>query len=361
MTRHWLVLSAIALGVLFGFDRSALAAERYTTENFVVSAPSKELARKFGEYAEKYRREKAIEWLGTEMPRWERRCPLEVKIDMSRTGGATTFTFGMEGRRPMVLSQEMVIFGPVEQLLQSVLPHEVTHTVFAYHFRQAVPRWADEGGSVLSENDEERFSHDVRCRELLNQGRGIPLRVLFTMKEYPRDMIVLYAQGYSITQFLVDEGGREKFLEFVGIGMQNNSRNWEAAVRDVYGYSSVDDLQETWINGLKNPPQRVAARGDRSGVPPKRASRNDLPEATLTGGSRADTRSSAVSVLPQLEPPIVARGATPGEDAGTFGSIGQDPQSQNRPRPTPASASSTPRMPLPRDLGLLPPEPPTRR
>ena len=45
------------------------------------------------------------------------------------------------------------ITGPKERLLNSVLPHEITHTVFAHYFKQPVPRWADEGGAVLSEDE----------------------------------------------------------------------------------------------------------------------------------------------------------------------------------------------------------------
>src|SRR6185437_7371833 len=131
-------------------------------------------------------------------------------------GGETSFTFSGDANRGVVASQQMYIFGPVRQLLNSVLPHEVTHTVLAHHFGRPVPRWADEGGSVLSENDEERFNHDIKCREILNAGRGIPLRVLFTLKEYPKDMLVVYAQGYSICQYLIDQGGKRKFLQFVG-------------------------------------------------------------------------------------------------------------------------------------------------
>ena len=125
---------------------------------------------------------------------------------MGSAGGATTFTFGSENGRPVVTSQRMEIRGEAKQLLNSVLPHEVTHTVLAHHFGRPVPRWADEGGSVLSENDEERYSHDVKCRELLNAGRGIVLRTLFRMADYPRDMLVLYAQGFSVTDYLVEEG-----------------------------------------------------------------------------------------------------------------------------------------------------------
>lgn len=66
----------------------------------------------------------------------------------------------------------MEIFGQYERLLNSVLPHEVTHTVFAHHFRYPVPRWADEGGAVLSEDEQERYKHDQLARQFLNSPGG---------------------------------------------------------------------------------------------------------------------------------------------------------------------------------------------
>ncbi|MEO2089397.1 MAG: hypothetical protein ABGY75_07860 [Gemmataceae bacterium] len=45
---------------------ATFADERHETENFVVSAPTKQLAKQFGEYAERYRIEKAREWLGVQ-------------------------------------------------------------------------------------------------------------------------------------------------------------------------------------------------------------------------------------------------------------------------------------------------------
>src|SRR4051794_22939396 len=132
---------ALTLPLLFALS-APLQADEYKTENFTVRAPNKQLAETFGKYAERYRVEKAMEWLGKEMPRWSRPCPLVVEVTENRTGGATTFTF--TDRQAGVQSQDMKIFGPVKQLLESVLPHEITHTVLAYHFGQAVPRWADE-------------------------------------------------------------------------------------------------------------------------------------------------------------------------------------------------------------------------
>src|SRR5262245_55091036 len=80
-------LPAFAGDGRFGRDGS------YATTNFRVYAPTKELAEKFGEFAEHYRKEKATEWLGKEMPTWPERCPLNVQINMKQSGGATTFTF----------------------------------------------------------------------------------------------------------------------------------------------------------------------------------------------------------------------------------------------------------------------------
>ncbi len=315
-------LSAVALFLLVPL---ASAAE-HRTRNFTVTAPTKELAKTFGEAAEKYREQKALEWLGTIMPDWPEPCPLKVDLRGSDGGGATHFTFGQSGDgRSSVTSRRMEIFGGVEKLLKSVLPHEVTHTVLAHRYGRAVPRWADEGGSVLSENDEERFSHDVRCREFLNQGKGYHLRFLFAMDDYPPNMHVLYAEGYSVVQFLVDQGGREKFLTFVGEGMKRGNKNWEQAVQ-AYGYNSTDDLEVAWIEHLKG--------GGRKGAAAVATAVKDRPAALATSVNK-ETRSSG-GRLPVLEPPVVARGATPDRD-----------------RPAVTTVASPP---IPR---LLPPEPPS--
>jgi hypothetical protein len=335
-------LPAVIVVALLAASGSASAAT-YTTPNFVVSAPDEALARKFGDMAEYYRKEKALAWLGQEMPTWPRRCPLKVEINQGGAGGATTFTFGGDGNRPIVTSQQMEIHGPAKQLLNSVLPHEITHTVLAHHFGRPVPRWADEGGSVLSENDEERFNHDVRCRELLNAGRGIRLRVLFPMAEYPRDMIVLYAQGYSVSAYLVERGGggregRAKLLQFLAIGMQGGSsrqhgtvETWTAAAQQVYGVESVDALEGQWLTALKEPPSRVAARNNGNAAPATPTGRGT--ELAAVAPSRADVRSSAAPAIPVLEPPVkAARGTAPEfEPVGTGPAFTETSERATRP------------------------------
>src|SRR5262245_16105057 len=231
--------------VLFGALASVGAS--YRTTNFVVEAPTPQIAQQMAIAAEQYRSLKAQEWLGREMPNWPQPCPIRVKVTMGGAGGATTFSF--DGGR--VQSQHMHIEGSLDRLLASVLPHEVTHTVFAHYFRQPVPRWADEGGAVLSEDDIERSRHDQLVRQLLNQGHAMPLKRLFALREYPSDVMTLYAEGYSVAQFLVDSSSRPAFLAFIAQGMNSNI-GWDRALQTCYRYNSVEDLEQAWLSHLRS-------------------------------------------------------------------------------------------------------------
>src|SRR5262245_21638392 len=175
-----------------------LEAASFRTQNFEVNAPTPQIAQQFAQQAELYRKQKAIEWLGQEMPPWTRPCPLSVVPKMGGAGGATKFNYDFRGNYEIM---SMEINGEMERMLHSVLSHEITHTVFSHYFRYPVPRWADEGGSVLSEDDRERNMHDRMCRDFLNQGHAVPLRRLLQVKEYQEvsNVMVLYAEGFSIS------------------------------------------------------------------------------------------------------------------------------------------------------------------
>ena len=57
--RSWILVTLLGL-TSFG---SASTAERIRSKNFIVDAPTKELAEEFAQLAEYYRKEKAMEWL----------------------------------------------------------------------------------------------------------------------------------------------------------------------------------------------------------------------------------------------------------------------------------------------------------
>ena len=121
--------------------------------NFIVDAADPNFAQQMAKAAEQYRHDLAIAWLGQPLPNWAQPCIVTVQAGPQLgAGGATSFKFD----RGEVYDWVMSIQGSHERLIDSVLPHEVTHTIFASHFRQPLPRWADEG---------ERHERRARQRE----------------------------------------------------------------------------------------------------------------------------------------------------------------------------------------------------
>lgn len=214
------------------------------TANFSITAPTTDTAQSTGQWAEYYRSKISKEWLGRELPTWSNKCTIKVRIIpdtlgvKSSGGGATTFAFALQ----QAISRSMVIEGPWERLLSSCLPHEVTHTVLADHFGGPVPRWADEGMAMLSEDD---VAHRQIGSILREQGKYLKLRYVMEAKEYPTNHVGLfYSQGYSVTRLLVERRGKPEFLRFVAEGQRHG---WDAALRTFYGFDSVESLETTWV------------------------------------------------------------------------------------------------------------------
>ena len=147
----------------------------------------------------------------------------------------------------------MTVEGRLDRILASAIPHEVTHTIFASYFGSPMPRWADEGASLLSEDNRELRRHDQIVIDLLGRRGEIPLSRLFVIEEYPKDLMSFYGQGYSISRFLIEMGGRPRFLEFVRDGLKDG---WDASTRAHYELTNVRELDRAM--------EIVAPRRDRS-------------------------------------------------------------------------------------------------
>ena len=252
----WRIAAAVA-GMALVAAGDARAAG-YRTANFLVDAPTEALARRIGDAAEQYRHSLAIEWLGSPLPRWSRPCPITAQVSPQLgAGGATSFVFD----RGEVFNWTMTIQGSEERILDSVLPHEITHTIFASHFRRPLPRWADEGACTTVEHPVERARQHRMLIEFLHTQRGIAFPEMFAMKEYPADVLPLYSQGYSLARYLIERGGRHKYVSFVSDGL--SSENWSAALEKHYGVPTVAQMQHVWLDWVKQgcpaPPAALAA------------------------------------------------------------------------------------------------------
>jgi hypothetical protein len=298
--------TAYLLGLTLALSGTSPAiAAGYKTENFTVSAPTPQLAKEIGDRAEACRRELAITWLGQELPPWGKPCPIHAKVaPRMGAGGATSFVFD----RGEVFGWKMNIQGSRERILDSVVPHEVTHTIFASHFRRPLPRWADEGACTTVEHHTEVAKQERMLVDFLKTGRGIAFNEMFAMKDYPADVMPLYAQGHSLAQWLIESRGRKAFLAFLADGMQDE--DWPQAVEQHYGFGGLYAMQNAWLDWVKQ--GRPQLSPETSPISKLVSNRTSQPsDASLAGQAIFRTQS------PDDVTPVTAAAVEPsGDDAG---------------------------------------------
>ncbi len=271
----------------------------HQTRNFVVTADSQQFAEQVGKAAEIYRHEIAIDWLGKPLPgNWSQPCPIKCKTGRIGAGGATTFTFN-DGQ---VFGWRMDIQGSEERILDSVLPHEISHMIFACHFRRPLPRWADEGAATLVEHESERLRQTKLLNQVIKTSKRIPLDQLLRIKEYPRDMqdvLTLYAEGYSLADYLVQqkgEQGRAVFLAFLGDALKGG---WEGAFQKHYGISDVNDVEKDWTGWvMAGSPPIKPADGTLVATNDTKANPRRQPKNTTVRGQ--STQQDGYTPLPKL-------------------------------------------------------------
>ena len=290
------LLRAAALTALLLVSMGA----RFQSANYIVETADPRLAQQIDQAAERYRHDLAIAWLGQAMPNWAQPCLMTVQVGPHLgAGGDTKFVFD----RGEVYGWRMTIQGSAERIFDSVLPHEVTHMVFATHFRRPLPRWADEGGATSMECPSERAKQCDTLLQVLRTGRGIPFNQMFAMTDYPHDILPLYAQGYTLAEYLIEHGGRRKYVQFLDDALASNQ--WSAAVRRHYGAADLAALQNNWLtwvrSGFPAPPTATPTATTTSAVAANapRPTTATMATATMAAAATADIRR------PRPEPNLI--------------------------------------------------------
>lgn len=302
----------------------------HRTQNFIVTAPTPEVAQAIGDAGEIYRRDLSVEWLGRELPPWQDPCPITIHVGSHLgAGGATSFMF--EQGRPF--GWQMTIQGSYERLLDSVLPHEITHMIFATHFGRPLPRWADEGAATTVEHTSEKTKQHHLLINFLTTGRGIAFNQMYAMQEYPDDILPLYSQGFSLARFLIAQGGKQKFVQYVGDGMKWN--NWTAATSQHYGYQSLSELQVSWLDWVRQGSQPLNPQS------PMIAQQN---QGQQPASGVMQFASTVVSTPGQV--PVSEAVASRENGSGSWYARQRDlAQTSNPPGSSPATESSSPSAP----------------
>ncbi len=222
------------------------------TANFRILYTDPQLGELAARAAEKVRAEQAKKWGSPELQKpWSPRCEIQLhptgKAFALATGQAETTpgfsTIESNGNR--ITTRRILLRGDHPQLLEAILPHELTHVVVADLFTsQQIPRWADEGMAVLSEPSAEQNLRAAELNESLSAGQVFGLRQLMSI-ETPaeKDWSLYYAQSVSLTRFLVAQGTPEQLISFV---RESGKNGVEPALREVYRINGYAELQERW-------------------------------------------------------------------------------------------------------------------
>jgi len=246
-------------------------------------------------HLEYYKKKLSFFWFKDPNPaNFDQKVSVTILLGEVGAGGATSFLAGKDAPR----SATMNIQGSLELLQNSVIPHEVQHLVWAQYLQVIVPRWLDEGSCTTVECYAERKKHADFLIKFLTTEKGIPLNVLFTATEYPRDILTLYSQGASLTEYLLALGGggqagRDKLVAFIGDYIANMKKDdpmikeigdkyvvlsektgryfgtykteeeakeevkrlqkifWTNALKENYGINSISELQLAWVAALE--------------------------------------------------------------------------------------------------------------
>jgi hypothetical protein len=313
----------------------------YRSANFIVETADPQMAAEISQAAEQYRHDMAIAWLGEAMPNWAKPCPMTVRVGANLgAGGATNFVFD----NGEVFGWRMNIQGSRERVLDSVLPHEITHMVFASYFRRPLPRWADEGGATSVEHISEKQKHRQMLLQFLRSNRGIAFSQLFAMTEYPQDVMPLYAEGYSLAEYLIDHGGRRKFVAFLSDGMGDGQ--WPAAVQKYYNVSDLPTLQNTWVAWVAQgfPPSREDGNVvTASAQAPAGQAAPPAPDVRLAAATVASRERPAPNLIYHVRDSGASQSPSSGGQmlARPLGYLPAPPVDDSTPSVAPASAPQT--------------------
>jgi hypothetical protein len=222
------------------------------TANFRIYHADPALAAKVAQAAEVARRDQLKHW-SKQPPRanWQPQCEVYLyptaKQYATMTGQPEDSpgfsTMGMNAGR--ITSRRINLRADHPNVVQAVLPHEITHVILADHFTEKqIPRWADEGMAVLSEPVDEQQRRAADLIKPLADNRLFAVDVLMNM-DYPDERYwgLYYAQSVSLTRFLVEQGTPAQMIQF----LQTSQREgYEPALRRVYKIEGFVDLQRRW-------------------------------------------------------------------------------------------------------------------
>jgi hypothetical protein len=194
---------------------------------------------------------------------WTPRCAVVVHANAAeyrRTFGATanpsvgctTITADAGG----VVFRRIDLRADAADWQSNALPHELTHVVLADRFAgRELPHWLNEGLAMTAETAELRERRLAVLRAARSSG-SLPTLERFVKLDNPMlslESDVVYALSYSLVDYLREQEGERRLLEFVDRALETGC---DAALREVYAMEGgARELERAWASAQQKSPR----------------------------------------------------------------------------------------------------------
>jgi hypothetical protein len=233
----------------------------------ILSFGSHGASREAVDACENVRERLVRQWLGSgEAANWTPKCDVVLHPsdaaylrEVGSGGRSTAASALIDRRQGRVTLRRIDVRATKSDWQRTALAHELTHVVLADRFAERpLPRWIDEGVALLADPPAKQRRHLDDLRAALAAGGEFPLIELITLADYPSASRwgVFYGQSMSLVDYLVDEFGPRRFMDFVE---QSLEQGHERALRQTYDFGFAE-LQRRWRAHLSNRPAQGAGR-----------------------------------------------------------------------------------------------------
>lgn len=154
--------------------------------------------------------------------------------------------FGWSGAVVEVRGRTIKTFIGQEGFFDSMLPHEMAHIIFREFIgeNKLLPLWIDEG--VACSQEQSTLAWRLKtAKEIINSGSWVSLAKLSDLRSSSEiSPQIFYSQAASLISFLLNNYGRENFLDFSR--RLRDGKDWQESLLSVYKFSSLEDMEIRW-------------------------------------------------------------------------------------------------------------------
>lgn len=228
------------------------------TENFRIYCWGRSAVDpRIGARCEEVRAQLADKWLGRPIRTWSPKCEVVIYPDDASylravgQGGDHTLASALnECEAGRVVRRRIDVRGTATDWTTAALPHEMTHILAADCFANCdLAPWLDESLAILADTATKQQAHLRDFDAARKKGEAIPLADLFRIKDCtnPPCRAAFYGECVSLGQFLVGQQGERAFWHFAERALPDGV---DPALRNVYHFDGVGDLQSRWLRSV---------------------------------------------------------------------------------------------------------------